>query len=82
MAQVEGDEGVIAERGFGAVLGGAHERGVRFEIVHGGITVTKGESLSTFTLALQGEPDAVAAFLRDLAAIGSVTTVSTGEEAA
>ena len=70
------------ERGFGAVLGGAHERGVRFEIVHGGITVTKGESLSTFTLALQGEPDAVAAFLRDLAAIGSVTTVSTGEEAA
>ena len=55
---------------------------MRFEIVHGGITVTKGESLSTFTLALQGEPDAVAAFLRDLAAIGSVTTVSTGEEAA
>lgn len=60
------------ERGLGAVLGGAHERGVRFEIVHGGITVTKGESLSTFTFALDGEPDAVAAFVGELAAIGTV----------
>lgn len=60
------------ERGFGAVLGGAHDRGVRFEIVHGGITVTKGESLSTFTLALDGAPEAVDAFLADLGAIATV----------
>lgn len=60
------------ERGLGAVLGGAHERGVRFEIVHGGITVTKGESLSTFTLALDGAPEAVDAFLADLGAIAAV----------
>lgn len=60
------------ERGFGAVLGGAHDRGVRFEIVHGGITVTKGESLSTFTLALDGGSEAVDAFLADLGAIATV----------
>ncbi|MBC9957941.1 methionine ABC transporter ATP-binding protein [Yimella sp. cx-51] len=60
------------EGGLGAVLGRAQEFGVQFEIVHGGVTVTKGESLSTFTLALQGDSSAVDAFLRELESVGSV----------
>lgn len=44
-------------------------RGVRFELVHGGIEEVQGETFGNLTLALDGEPDAVeaaVAAVRDL----------------
>ena len=47
-------------RGLGRVLShAARTHGIDFEIVHGGITELKGESLGTFTIALTGDRDGI-----------------------
>ncbi|CAG7572131.1 D-methionine transport system ATP-binding protein [Barrientosiimonas humi] len=63
---------VAAGRSLGAVLGRASEQGVELEIVHGGLTSMKEESLATFTLSLRGEPDAVERMVAELRGIGAV----------
>ncbi|MDY6054634.1 methionine ABC transporter ATP-binding protein [Micrococcus sp.] len=58
-----------------AVLGSAEGRGVRFEIVHGGVSATKDSAYGLLTVALTGEPAAVEAFIADLSAAGDVQEV-------
>lgn len=58
--------------GLGAAIGRAGTHGVVVEIVHGGVTTTRGEDLATFTLALQGDDAAVERTVRELAGLGTV----------
>ena len=57
------------------VLGTAAQRGVGFEIVHGGMSATKDSAYGLLTVALTGEPAAVEAFVADLAGAGDVQEV-------
>ncbi|MGN6414832.1 methionine ABC transporter ATP-binding protein [Flexivirga sp.] len=64
---------VTDERALGAVLStAAREHGVDFEIVYGGITDLKHESLGSFTLALRGPDEGVRATVEALSAAGPV----------
>ncbi|MBE1515249.1 methionine ABC transporter ATP-binding protein [Nesterenkonia halotolerans] len=58
-----------------AVLGEAATHGVSFEIVHGGMSTTKNASYGLLTLAVDGESDAVTAFVAALNAAGEVQEV-------
>ena len=53
-------------RALGATLSGLGARGVEFEIVHGGLTPLKDETLTTLTLALRGDDDAVSGVVESL----------------
>lgn len=64
---------VTDERAFGSILSGAaREHDVDFEIVHGGITDLKHESLGSFTLALRGPEAGVRATVDALHTAGTV----------
>ncbi|GAA1150799.1 methionine ABC transporter ATP-binding protein [Nesterenkonia lutea] len=58
-----------------AVLGEAASHGVSFEIVHGGMSTTKNASYGLLTLAVEGDPEAVRAFVAALDAAGEVQEV-------
>lgn len=58
-----------------AALGRAGEFGIRFEIVHGGMSTTKGASFGLLTVALDGEPDAVERFIAELRSSSPVQEV-------
>ena len=58
---------VSDERAFGSILSAAaRDHGVDFEIVYGGITDLKHESLGSFTLALRGPDEGVRATVEAL----------------
>lgn len=64
---------VSDDRGLGSVLSSAaREHGVDFEIVYGGITELKHESIGSFTLALRGSAAGVDATIEALRAAGTV----------
>ncbi|GGB28317.1 methionine import ATP-binding protein MetN [Flexivirga endophytica] len=64
---------VTDERALGSVLSAAARRhGVDFEIVYGGITDLKHESIGSFTLALRGPDTGVLATVDALSAAGTV----------
>jgi len=64
---------VSDERAFGSILStAAREHGVDFEIVYGGITDLKHESLGSFTLALRGPDAGVRSAVAALSAAGIV----------
>ena len=58
-----------------AVLGTAGQRGVGFEIVHGGVSATKDSAYGLLTVSLTGEEAAVEDFLADLGRAGDVQEV-------
>ncbi|YAL83842.1 methionine ABC transporter ATP-binding protein [Dermacoccaceae bacterium W4C1] len=57
---------------LGAALGSASTHGVDLQIVHGGVTTLKHESLSTFTLSLRGDDAGVERLLESLRGAGRV----------
>jgi D-methionine transport system ATP-binding protein len=58
-----------------AVLGTAGQRGVGFEIVHGGMSATKDSAYGLLTVSLTGEPAVVEEFVADLSGAGDVQEV-------
>ncbi|HWC23692.1 MAG TPA: methionine ABC transporter ATP-binding protein [Flexivirga sp.] len=64
---------VSDDRGLGSLLSAAaREHGIDFEIVYGGITELKHESLGSFTLALRGPAAGVDATIEALRTAGTV----------
>lgn len=59
-----------------ALSGAARSHGIDFDIVHGGLTTIKDQSLGTFTLALTGEPGGIRSTIEDLRALGAVEVVA------
>ncbi|NNG38909.1 ATP-binding cassette domain-containing protein [Flexivirga sp. ID2601S] len=65
------------ERRLGRTLSAAaREHGVDFEILRGGVTELKAETLGSFTLALTGAPEAVEATIGSLRGIGTAEVIS------
>jgi len=60
---------------LGAVLAAAHQRGVEFEIVYGGIGTLQDRSFGSLTLALTGPDDGVDAVVADLRQITEIDEV-------
>ncbi|HIW99927.1 MAG TPA: methionine ABC transporter ATP-binding protein [Candidatus Nesterenkonia stercoripullorum] len=60
----------------GTVLGRADTHGVRFEIVHGGMSTTKNAAYGLLTLAVDGPAAAVESFIAELGEAGQVQEVA------
>ena len=63
-------------REFGRVLARMSAHGVEPEIVHGGLTPLKDDTLTTLTLALRGDDDAVTTVLDELRLAADVEEVA------
>ncbi len=60
----------------GTVLGRAATHGVRFDIVHGGMSTTKNAAYGLLTLAVDGSAAAVESFIAELGTAGAVQEVA------